>query len=79
MSVIGVLIDGEATFHAPGVSVGGYDTLCAIDANDPHIGHQGLIEARPLQKITCQQCYRIWRDVIAMHLMNNRFVDEAKR
>lgn len=70
---VGVLIDGVATWHAPGVSGPDYDTLCGIDANDPAVGHEGLIPAKRGQKITCGECRRVWERVVALNLRKASF------
>jgi hypothetical protein len=65
---VGVLIDGVVEWHAPGVAGPDYDTLCGIDANDPTIGHHGLVPAKRGQKITCMNCKMIWEGVVALNL-----------
>lgn len=71
--VVGVLIDGEETFHAPPTGVADYDTLCGIDANDDVIGHGGFIEVPRGQKITCTTCHTIWKETIALRLRESNF------
>jgi hypothetical protein len=71
--VVGVLIEGESTWHAPHAGPGDYNTLCGIDADDPSIGHQGVIETPPGQKITCAQCKLIWEGVRALRLTSRHF------
>lgn len=70
---VGVLIDGEETWHAPSVAGPDYDTLCGIDANDSEVGTFGTIEPKRGQKITCVQCYGIWQGVTAMRLRESNF------
>ena len=70
--VIGVMVDGEPTFHARGVA-SDYDTLCGMDANDDHVGHEGYVTARRGQKITCSQCWQIWRETVALQLRESSF------
>lgn len=75
--VVGVLIDGEQTWHAGPVGVSDYDTLCGIDANDSKVGHQGLIATPDGQKITCAMCHTVWRQTISLRLRETDF--EVKR
>ena len=63
----------RAQWHAPGVFGPDYDTLCGIDANDPTIGHEGLVTAKRGQKITCMNCKMIWQGVVAMNLRKASF------
>ena len=70
---VGVLIDGEETWHAPSVAGPDYDTLCGIDANDSEVGTFGTIEPKRGHKITCVQCYGIWQGVTAMRLRESNF------
>jgi hypothetical protein len=70
---VGVVIDGEVEWHAPGVVGPDYDTLCGIDSNDPQIGHQGLVSPKRGQKITCALCKSIWGSVMAMNLRKSNF------
>ncbi len=70
---IGVRIEGEVEWHAPGVGGSDHHTLCGVDANDEAIGHYGVVEARPGQKITCHQCFTIWREVVALKLRSSDF------
>lgn len=72
---VGVLIDGEVTWHAPHAGGNDYDTLCLIDANDPSIGHEGMVEPRRGQKITCMECKTIWKGVVALRLRESDFKD----
>lgn len=71
---IGVIVNGKVTWHAPGC-VGDYDTLCGIDADDPHetVAHGGIVEAKRGQKITCLTCCSIWRSVQALKLREQDF------
>lgn len=71
--VVGVMVDGELTFHAAG-AVSDYDTLCGIDANDPRVGHGGQVEVKRGQKITCTECRTIWNNVIRMRLRASNFI-----
>lgn len=57
---VGVMIDGEVSWHAPASGAGDYDTLCGIDANDPEIGHAGTVEPKRGRKIECASCRGIW-------------------
>jgi hypothetical protein len=69
---VGVVIDGEVTWHAPGV-FDDYATLCGIDAHDPAIGQQGTVEPMRGQKIECGTCKTIWTNTIALKLRGPDF------
>lgn len=71
--VIGVNVDGVAEWHIPGVGVSDYDTLCCLDANDPSVGHAGLVQPTKGQKITCEFCKMIWEGVIDLKLKKSDF------
>ncbi len=71
--VIGVVINGEITFHAPDASGADYDTLCGIDANDPTIGHGGRVAAPKGQKINCGTCRTIYDCFISLKLRRSDF------
>jgi hypothetical protein len=71
--LVGVMLDGVRTIHAPSHGYGVYDTLCGIDADDPTIGHEGQFDPHPNEFITCAACYSIWRGVIAMGLREKDF------
>ena len=70
---VGVVIDGEASWHAPGV-FDDYATLCGIDANDPAIGHQGTVEPKRGQKVECRTCKTIWANTMALKLRSPDFL-----
>lgn len=70
--IVGAMVDGEPEYHAPGV-IGDYSTLCGLDINDPEIGHDGEIKVPRGQKITCRECYEIWRDTVALNLRKASF------
>jgi hypothetical protein len=70
---VGVTIDDKVEWHAPGVGGSDHDTLCGIDANDPAIGHTGVVSATRGQKIDCEQCRAIWQDVMALKLRRRDF------
>lgn len=70
--VIGVLIDEEVEWHAPGI-VQGYDTMCGLDASDASIGHGGTVTAKRGQKITCGECKSIWERTVALKLRETNF------
>jgi hypothetical protein len=72
---VGVTIDGAATRHAHGVSQD-FATLCGIDADDPSVGHGGVITAPRGQKITCTQCHTLWMNTIALRLTAKDFSPE---
>lgn len=72
-NIIGVIVDGETEWHARGVGPSDYDTLCGTDANDPTLGHQGTLQPRRGQKITCWQCHTIWRGVRELNLRQSSF------
>lgn len=69
---IGIIEDDDTTWHARGV-VGDYDTMCGIDGDDPAIGHNGVVEAKRGQKISCVECKTIWRNTMAMKLRESDF------
>lgn len=70
---VGVVIDEQVEWHAPGAGGTDHDTLCGIDANDSAIGHGGTVQAKRGQKIECAQCRAIWADVTAMKLRKRDF------
>lgn len=70
--IVGAMVGGEPEFHAPGI-IGDSNTLCGLDINDPGIGHDGEIKVPRGQKITCCECYRIWRDTVALNLRKASF------
>ncbi|MFN9474660.1 hypothetical protein [Acidovorax sp.] len=70
---IGIMIDGEATWHAPSAGLTDYATLCNIDPDDPSIGYTGHIQPPRGQRITCQHCKTIWTNVVAMRLRARDF------
>jgi hypothetical protein len=71
--IVGVLLDGKPTFHAASHGYGDYDTLCGIDANDPKVGHGGLIKAPRRIKIDCTACCIIWAGTLALKLRKSNF------
>ncbi len=73
--IIGVWIDGAATWHVIGVGGGDYVTLCGLDGDDPEVGQTGTIKARRGQKIDCPQCRQIWEGVMALRLRRGNFAD----
>lgn len=75
--LVGVMIDGELTVHAPGVS-SDYDTLCGIDADDPKIGHEGRVPVHPTKFITCQMCYVVWKRTLELGLREKDFLPKLR-
>lgn len=69
---IGVMEQGEVVWHAPGV-VQDYCTLCGTDSDDPELGHEGLVQPKRGQKITCEQCKDIWQRTIDLKLRATDF------
>lgn len=59
-------------WHAHGVT-SDYHTLCGMDGDDPSIGHLGLISPESSQKITCQDCKTIWKNVMELGLRPSNF------
>ncbi len=62
---IGVDISGVVEWHVKGNTLD-YNTLCGLDANDPAIGHNGTVEPKRGQKITCEECknmFNLFRDL----------------
>lgn len=70
---VGILINGEVEWHAPGHGATDYNSLCGLDADDPKIGHGGLVSANRGQKITCMTCKVIWESVLEMRLRKTDF------
>ena len=65
--IVGVILDGEKTYHAPYLGGNDYDTLCGIDASTDGLGpnrlddeHGGLIDVPKGQKIDCLACKQIF-------------------
>ena len=72
--VIGVIVGETTEWHAVnGVAGPDYATLCGLDPNDSTVGHYGTVEPKRGQKITCQECYNIWRGVTDMRLRESSF------
>lgn len=71
--VVGVQLDDGVEWHAVNTVAGDYDTMCGVDANDPCIGHHGTVEAKKGQKITCQDCYNLWKGVTQLRLKESMF------
>ena len=59
--VIGVRTPAGVEWHAAGDAGCGYDTQCAMDANDPAVGTFGTVEPTAAQRITCAHCYSLWK------------------
>lgn len=70
---VGVVIDGVLGWHAGGPGVTDHDTLCGVDANDPAIGHTGVVVAKRGQKITCATCKAVWCGTVALGLKTSDF------
>lgn len=70
--VVGVVVDGDVSWHAPGVFQD-YSTLCGIDADDPTIGHGGIVPSCSGQKINCVACFSIWKNTIDLKLRPQNF------
>lgn len=81
MTVIGVRHGDGLVWHAPSLGAGpDYDTACSCDANDPNgADTHGTVKAPRGQKITCPQCYQLWRSVLALGLKESHFAHEAKK
>lgn len=77
-NVVGVDIDGVVEWHAIGAGGNDYNTLCGIDADDPSIGHNGVVKAKRGQKINCAQCYGIWIGVKNMSFRESDFDPRSK-
>lgn len=73
--IVGVVIDGVETWHAPNGGGGDYLTLCGLDGFDDHedVGQQGTVEPRRGQRIDCPQCFQVWEGVAALRLRRNNF------
>lgn len=74
--IVGVMIGGKPTWHAAPAGSGNFDTLCRIDADDPTLGHEGLIEAKRGQKINCDDCRAIWSKVVSLRLRSSSFQEQ---
>lgn len=70
---VGVVIDGDVSWHAPGV-FDDYTTLCGIDSHDETIDHQGTVEPKRGQKIECCTCKSIWTNTMALKLRGPDFL-----
>jgi hypothetical protein len=70
--VVGIATDDGTEWHVRSV-IGDYDTLCGLDANDPAIGHAGLVTAKRGQKVTCEQCKGLWEGLTALRLRASNF------
>lgn len=73
MKIIGILLDGESTFHIPNCSGSDYHSLCGIDGDDPTIGHGGIIAIPKGQKINCTQCKMEWENLMELKLRKSDF------
>ncbi len=74
--VVGVSIQGMVLFHVRNVSgTTDHDTLCGIDVDDPSIGHDGIVNPLPGQKVTCKICKNIVLGVQAMRLRKTDFAE----
>jgi hypothetical protein len=72
--VVGVKTYSGVEWHAINSVAGAdYDTLCGLDAKDDVIGHYGVVEAVAGQKITCHQCYAVWKGVSSLRLKESMF------
>lgn len=54
-ALVAVRTDDGVSIHAEH-SNGTYDTLCGIDADDPKIGHFGVVDLPAKAKMDCQAC-----------------------
>lgn len=76
--VVGVDVDGHIEWHAINSMAGAdYDTMCGVDAHDSVIGHMGTVVAKKGQKITCSQCYEMWKGVMSLKLTEGMFEVEG--
>lgn len=75
--IIGVDIDGMVEYHLEGIH-SDYSTLCGIDAQDSELGHNGTVEPKRGQKVTCEHCYAAWKRVTSMKARESSFSEEAK-
>jgi hypothetical protein len=57
---VGVKTDEGISIHCAASGPGDYDTLCCIDANDPGVGHFGIVDVPKGAKIDCSDCYSIF-------------------
>lgn len=56
---IEIIENDKRVIHAAS-NLFGYDTLCALDADDPQIGTKNLGDTD--KRITCPQCKSIWKE-----------------
>jgi len=73
VKIIGILLDGEPTFHIPNCSGSDYHSLCGIDADDPDIGHGGIIDIPKGQRINCPVCRMEWENLMKLKLKMSDF------
>jgi hypothetical protein len=65
--LVAINVGGSVEVHACGREIpGDYDTLCGVDANDPAIGHFGIVDLPKGAKIDCQQCRGIFEATRAL-------------
>lgn len=57
---VAVRVDGDVTVHMAG-TVGDYDTICGLDANDIQVGHEpATVPKGGRARIDCDACWAIW-------------------
>lgn len=72
---VALMVDGALEIHAEDIS-GLYATLCGVDGDDPEL-EQYPAEMPKGKRITCKQCYRIFK--ACKDLRAADFADAAKR
>lgn len=77
--LVGVMIDGKLTVHAPHHGHGVYDTLCCLDADDPTIGHSGVVEVHGSKFVDCSECYGVWRGTVDLGLREKDFSPRIRK
>ena len=71
--VIGVDIDGVVTWHAINPFTTDYETMCSLDADDPVLGHNGIVKPSKGQKINCDECKMMFESFKSLALKKTDF------
>jgi hypothetical protein len=82
--IVGVLVGEDADsakveWHIASIDALDYFTACGMDGTDEFAEQHGLVTAKRGQKVTCKQCYRMWKGFRALTLREASFAPEAKR
>ena len=76
---VGVICDGNLEWHMYGLGASDYVTACGLDGHDPDIGQEMGPLPEPGQKITCQQCWALYKAFRESGVTAKDFAPEAKR